>query len=126
MEIPALCEQEQQPDVTTESLDAQGLISEIKNLVKKAIMKAVIKKANSQSVACPSGLCYYSHLQAVLCDQLVEDLAAFATFVNSSRVLPQVFWTLHTSANLFASGQNARPVACGDVLQRVIGAVFYR
>ena len=62
----------------------------------------------------------------MLCDQLVEDLAASATFVDSSRVLPHVFWTLHTSANLSALGQTARLVACGDVLQRVIGAVFCR
>ena len=73
----------------------------------------------------PSGL-RYSHLQAALCDELVEDLAAFATLVFSSRVLPQVFWTLHTSANLSALGQNARPVACGDVLRRVIGVGFCR
>ena len=31
-----------------------------------------------------------------------------------------------TRANLSALGQKARPVACGDVLQRVIGAVFCR
>ena len=73
----------------------------------------------------PSGL-RYSHLQAALCDELVEDLAAFATLVFSSRVLPHVFWTLHTSANLSALGQKARPVACGDVVRRVIGAVFCR
>ena len=111
--------------MTTESLDAQGLISEIKNLLKEAMVKAVIKNANPQSVTCLSGL-RYSHLQAVLCDQPVEDLAAFATFVFSSHVLPQVFWTLHTSANLSTMRQKARPVACGDVLQRVIDAVFCR
>ena len=59
-----------------------------------------------------------------MCNELVEDLAAFATLVFSSRVLPRVFWTLHTSANLSALVQNTRPVACGDVLRRVIGAVF--
>ena len=36
------------------------------------------------------------------------------------------FWTLRTSANLSALGQKARQVACGDVLRRVIGAVFCR
>ena len=35
----------------------------------------------------------------------------------SSRVLPQVFWTLHTSANLSALGKKARPLACGDVAE---------
>ena len=88
-------------------------------------MKGVIKKANPQSAAGPSGL-RYSHLQAALCDELIEGLAEFATLFFSSRILPQIFWTLHTSANLSALGQKARPVACGDVLRRVIGAVFCR
>ncbi|CAM9828334.1 unnamed protein product, partial [Ascophyllum nodosum] len=100
-------------------------IPEMENLFEEATVKAVIKKANPQSAAGPSGL-RYSHLQAALCDELVEDLAAFATLVFSSRVLPQIVWTLHTSANLSALGQKARPVACGDVLRRVIGAVFCR
>ena len=58
------------------------------------------------------------------CDELVENLEAFATLVFSSRILPQVFWTLHTSANLSALRQKARPVACGDGLRRVTGAIF--
>ena len=37
-----------------------------------------------------------------------------------------VFWTLHLSANLSALAQKARPVACGDVLRRIVGAVFCR
>ena len=122
--ITAVGEQAQQPNVTSEPLDAQGQIPEMENLFEEATVKAFIKKANPQSAAGPSGL-RYSHLQAALCEELVEDLAAFATLVFSSRVLPQVFWTLHTSASLSALGQKARPVACGDVLRRVIGAVFY-
>ncbi|CAN0477292.1 unnamed protein product, partial [Ascophyllum nodosum] len=59
-------------------------------------------------------------------DELVGDLAAFVTLVFSSCVLPQVFWTLHTSANLSVLEQNTRPVAYGDVLRRVTGAVFCR
>ena len=114
---------EQQPNTTSKLLDAQGQIPEMENLFEEATVKAVIKKANPQSAAGPFGL-RYSHLQAALCDELVEDLAAFATLVFSSRVLPQVFWTLHTSAYLSALGQKARPVTCGDVLRRVIGAVF--
>ena len=121
----AVDEQEQQPNVTSELLDAQSQIPEMENLFQDATVKAVIKKANPQSAAGPSGL-RYSHLQAALCDELVGDLAAFATLVFSSRVSPQIFWTLHTSANLSALGQKARPVACGDVLRRVIGAVFCR
>ena len=95
-------------------------IPQIENLFEEATVKAVIKKANPQSAAGPSGL-RHSHLQAALCDELAEDLAAFATLVFSSRLPPQVFWTLHTSAKLPALGQKARPVACGDVLRRVIG-----
>ena len=98
---------------------------EMENLFEKATVKSVIKKANPQSAAGPSGL-RHSYLQAALCDELVNDLAAFAMLVLSSRVLPQAFCTLHTSANLSALGQKATPVACGDVLRRVIDAVFCR
>ena len=97
----------------------------MENLFEDATVKAVIRKVNPQSATGPSRL-RYSHLRAALCDELVEDLAAFATLVFSSRVLPEVFWTLHTSANLSALGQKARPVASGDVLREIIGAVFCR
>ena len=60
-----------------------------------------------------------------LCYELVEDLAALAALVFSNHDLPQVFWTLHTSANISAFGQKARPVACSDTLRRVIGAILY-
>ena len=123
--ITVVEKQEQQPNVTSKPLDAQGQIPEMENLFEEATVKAVIKKANSKSAEGPSGL-RYSHLQAALCDQLVKDLAAFVTPVFPRRVLPHVFWTLHTSANRSALGQKARPVACGDVLWRVIGAVFCR
>ena len=79
-----------QPNVTSEPLAAQGQIQEMEKLFEEATVKAVIKKANPQSAAGPSGL-RYSHLQAALYDELVEDLAALATLVFSSRVLPQVF-----------------------------------
>ena len=108
--------------MASELLNAQGQILEIENLIEKAKVKAVIKSASPQSA---SGL-RYSHLQALLCNELVEDLAAFAGLVFSSRILPQVLWTLHTSANLSALGQKAGPAAYGDVLQRGIGAVFCR
>ena len=87
----------------------------MENLFEEATVKAAIKKANPQSLPGPSSL-RYSLLQAALCDELVEYLAAFTTFVFSSRVLTQVFWTLQTSANFSTPRQNARPVACGDVL----------
>ena len=101
--ITAVGEQEQQPNVTSEPLDAQDQTPEMEKLFGEAAVKAVIKEADPQSAVDPSGL-RYSHLQAALCDELVEDLAAFATLIFSSRVLPQVFWTLHTSANLSALG----------------------
>ena len=121
--ITAVGKQKQQPNTTSELLDAQGQIPEMENLFEEVTVKAFIRKANPQNAAGPFGQ-RYSHLQAALCDELVEDLAAFATLVFSSRVLPQVLWTLHTSAYLSALGQKVRPVVCGDVLQRVIGAVF--
>ena len=110
--------------MTTELLDAQGQFPEMmENLFEEATVKAAIKKASQQSAAGPSGLCY-SHLQAALCNELVENLAAFATLVLSSRILPQEVWTLDTSANLSALGQMARPVAYDGVLRRGIGAGF--
>ena len=47
--ITAVGEQEQQPNVTTERLDAQGQVPEMENLSEEATVKAVIKKANPQS-----------------------------------------------------------------------------
>ena len=90
------------------------------------MVKAVIKKANPQSAAGPSGL-RYSHLQAALCDELVEDLAMFATLVFSSHVLPQVFWTLHTSANVSALGKRRDQwravMSCGKLLALLLPAL---
>ena len=120
-----MAEEGQLPDASEELLDAQGQMPEMKDLFDKAKLKAVIKKANPQSAAGPSGL-RYSLLQAVLCDELVDDLVVFATVVFSSYIHPQIIWTLQTSANLSALGQKAKPVACGDVLRKIIGAVFYR
>ena len=106
-EITAVGEQEQQRNVTTEPLDAQGQIPEMDNMFGEFTVKAVIEKANPQSAADPSGL-RFRHLQAAVYDKLDEDLAALATLVLSSRV-----WTLHTSANFSALGQKARPGAYG-------------
>ena len=76
--------------MTSELLDAQGQIPEMENLFEEATVKVIIKKTNPQSAAGPSGL-RYSHLQAALCDELVEDLAAIATLVFSSRIFVKVF-----------------------------------
>ena len=83
--ITAVREQEQRPNVTSEPLDAQGQIPEMENLFEEA---AVIEKTNPQSATSPSGL-RYSHLQAALCDELVEDLAAFATLVFPAVFCPK-------------------------------------
>ena len=53
--ITAVGEQEQQPNVKSELLDGQDQISEMENLFGEATVKAVVKKANQQSVAGPSG-----------------------------------------------------------------------
>ena len=74
----------------TEWLDEQDQIPEMKNLSEDVTIEAVIKKANPQSAAGPSGL-RNSHLQAALYDELVEGLTTFATLFYSSRVFPHVF-----------------------------------
>ena len=81
--------------MTSELLDAQGQIPEMENLFEEATVKAVINKADPQSAAGPSGL-RYSHLQATLCDELVEDLAAFATLcLFPSCFAPSILDTAH-------------------------------
>ena len=87
----------------------------------EATVKPVINKTNPQSAAGPSGL-RYNLLQATLYDELAEGLALLPTFILSSCVLPQIFWTLHTSAKLFALGQKAGAVACGDAIRTVTAA----
>ena len=91
-------DEQAQPDETNEPLGhVQGHIQEVEHLFDEA----TLKKANPQSAAGPSGL-RYSHLQAAPCDELVEEIAEFAALVFSSRILPEIIWTLHTSANLSA------------------------
>ena len=59
--LTAVGEQEQQPNVTSELLNAQSQIPEIENLFEEATVKAILKKINPQNAAGPSGL-RYSHL----------------------------------------------------------------
>lgn len=66
----------------------------------------------------------FSHLQEALNDELAEDVVNFARLMFSSTHLPDLFWTLHTAANLSTLRANARPVAYGDVLRWTIGATF--
>ena len=64
-------DEEAQPDGTNEPLGhVQGHIQEVEHLFDEAKLKAIIKKADPQSAAGPSGL-RYSHLQAALCDEQV-------------------------------------------------------
>ena len=122
--LTSVGEQKQASDGTTGSLDAYGQIPEMENLFEEAPVKVATIKATPESAAGPSGL-RYSHLQAALCDELVEHLAAFTTLLVSSRISPQVLWTLHTSAHRSALGKTSRPVAYFDVFQRVMGTVYY-
>ena len=49
-------------------------------------MKALIKRVNPQTAAGPSGL-RYSHLQAALCDDVVEEMAEFAKQDSAASIL---------------------------------------
>ena len=84
-------DREAQPDETSEPLGhVQGRIQEVEYLFDEATVEAIIEKANPQSAAGPSGL-RCSHLQAAQCNELVEEIAEFATLVFSSRILPEIF-----------------------------------
>ena len=121
--ITTVRQQEQPSNVTNETLDVKYQIPEIINFFEEATVKVIMKKINPLSAAGTSRL-RYNLLQAVLCDELFEDLTAFATLIFFSRGLPEAFWILHTSINLSALGQNVRLVGCGDVLRRFVGAVY--
>ena len=124
--ITAVGEQEQQPNVTTKPLDVQGQIPEVDSLFDEATAKAVIKKANPRRAAGPSGLCY-SHLQAALCDELVDDFAALSQCLSFSVVFRSRYSEHCTRALAYLRwGQQARSVARGYVLRRVTDTVFFR
>ena len=40
--------------------------------------------------------------------------------------LPPAFWQLHMAARLSAVGEKLRPIACGDTLRRIFGAIYCR
>ena len=86
---------------------------------------ATIKRGNPQSAPGPSGL-RYIHLQLSMSPALADTLSAFSQLVFEGTLLPESFWIFHTSSNLSALGDKARPVACGDLLRRVIGGTFCR
>ena len=55
--MTAIGEQGRQPGVTAKPLDAQGTIPELENLFEEATVKAVMRKANPQSVTGLSIIC---------------------------------------------------------------------
>ena len=77
--------------MTTEPLDAQGKARSrrwrTREKFEEATVKTFINKTNTQRATGSSGSSY-SHLQAALCDKLVEDPGAVETLVVFSRVLP--------------------------------------
>ena len=80
--ITAVGEQEQQPNVTSEPLDAQGQIP----VMKKG---GHGKSCHQESQPTKRGRSVWTTLQAALCDELVEDLAAFATLVFPAVFCPK-------------------------------------
>jgi hypothetical protein len=90
---------------------------------------AVLMAANPLSAAGPSGLRYCHCQDAARAtggrhSDLVAELARlWHEVLASPDVLPATFWALHSSATLSALGvDKARPIACGDVLRRLISS----
>ena len=96
------------------------------------LIYSVLMAADPLSAAGPSGL-RYVHLQDAVratggkASSLVAALARVQhTLLSSPRTLPPAFWALHSSATLSALGDKARPIACGDVLRRLISSATLR
>lgn len=68
----------------------------------------------------------YGYFQATTSVLLVDDTASFARTLFGNNVRPRIFWLLHASATLTAIGDKARPVACRDVLRRIMEVTFCR
>jgi hypothetical protein len=94
-----------------------------------SLYKTCINKGNYHSAPGPDGL-RYSHLQHI---QWQGDAAALHDAVDGLRRclmgmedldLPALFYSLFTSATLDGIGQKARPIACGNVLRRLLGSVY--
>ena len=121
-------------EVNSGRLEAEAILSdgarsssgirEVEDPFSTESVSATIRRANPQSAPGPSGL-RYCHLQQAMSIDLVEALSDFSRVVFQGD-LPNTFWRLHTSANLSAIGEKARPVACGDVLRRLIGGTVCR
>lgn len=86
-------------------------------------IRTAMTHACPQSGLDPNGL-GYRHLQSAVSVPLVDDIASCARTVLSSDVLPDLFGSLYASARLTALGEKVRPVACGNVLRRIIAGTF--
>ena len=98
-------------------------IPEVEDPFSPNAVSATIRRGNPQSSPGPSGF-RFSHLQAALTPDLVETIAQLSRLIFEGHHLPASFWILHSSATLSAIGIKARPVACGDLLRRIIGGTF--
>ena len=98
----------------------------------------LIARASPFSGAGPSGL-RYSHLQQAMAsawgrDGIPQLLSQYANLViHDAHLLPPLFWQLHSAARLTplteqqpGGGSKLRPIACGEVLQRLCTSVFVR
>lgn len=94
-------------------------------------IRAAVADADAASTAGPSALsfamlqqCLHESLGGVA-ERLAELLAWLATTAYATPdALPDEFWYLHTTARLFAVGEKARPIACGEALRRLFGRLF--
>lgn len=80
--------------------------------------------------ACPQGgpglsVLRYRHLYAAISAPVADDIASFARTAPSGGALRDLLWSLYASETLIALGDKARPVACVNVLRRIIGATFF-
>ncbi|CAN0375941.1 unnamed protein product, partial [Laminaria digitata] len=105
----------------------QGIsrIQEVEDPFSTEAVSGTIRRGNPQSSPGPSGL-RFSHLQEAMTPDLAEAISQLSRVIFDGSHLPDSFWQLHTSANLSAIGEKARPVACGDVIRRIIGGTFCR
>ena len=96
-------------------------------------MRFAIMKSRADAAPGLSGL-RIMHLQQIIrtagsesVDRLLKLLAWLGTAAYAEHdYFPEAFWQLHMAARLSAVGVKARPIACGDTIRRIIGAIFCR
>lgn len=81
-------------------------------------VSAIIRRGNPQSSPGLSGLRFY-HLQEAMTPDVGEAIGQLSRIIFEGSHLPNSFRQLHTGANLSVIGKKARPMTCGDVLQRI-------